>query len=87
MLMMVAITKVDTALMEKMMPASVNIMMMMVMPPPVNIILDILDNLRPKIMASLLKTPHLVEILIFCFEVVNILKPPVGRLSGLQAPP
>ena len=57
--MMVAITKVDAALMEKMMPASVNIMMMMVMPPPVNIILDILDNLRPKIMASLLKTPHL----------------------------
>ena len=47
MLMMVAITKVDAALMEKMMP------------PPVNIILDILDNLRPKIMASLLKTPHL----------------------------
>ena len=57
--MMVAITKVDTALMEKMMPASVNMMMMMMMPPPVNIILDILNNLRPKIMASLLKTPHL----------------------------
>ena len=58
MLMMVGITKVDRALMEKMMPASVNMMIVM-MPPPVNIILDILDNLRPKIMASLLKAPHL----------------------------